>query len=573
MLKRLLLLLILFIFLFSCQSENDTDSIKNNLQPEVNENYDKAITFLDKGQNDSAQVYFDLAAPEFLSAGDSLQAATCYIQMAITLYIEGDYYAGQEMSLTADNLLDSSKTEHQSLMAYNYNNLGNCISAYGGKLSAIEYYKLAERFAESEEDKNYYANNAAVTLYTAGKYEQALALHKKNLEAPGASKKEKARSLSNYANTRWRVDSSYNPLKDLYRALQMRIELGDRYGLNSSYAHLFDYHYKAGNIDSARIYAQKSFDLASKINVSADKIQALGKLLNVSINEEAKEYFKSYKLLEDSVRNARLRASNQYALIRYQTDKIKINNLRLQTQVLQANFKRSRDRVIMAAVFAVALATLGYYVQQMRRRKEKIKAEGEKKVQQIRLATSKKVHDVVANGIYRVMSELEYSEQVDKEELLDKLEVMYEKSRNISYEGEAIEGLAEQGQQQDFSMQISSLLSSFSSASVRVLIVGNQENLWADFSRADQNELLIIFQELMVNMKKHSRATEVIWRFEKNDQHLKILYSDNGVGISSIEKNRGNGLKNTETRIERLSGRINFVSKEFEGFSVEILLL
>nr|GFD55410.1 hypothetical protein [Tanacetum cinerariifolium] len=48
------------------------------------------------------------------------------------------------------------------------------------------------------------------------------------------------------------------------------------------------------------------------------------------------------------------------------------------------------------------------------------------------LNTSKRVHDVVANGLYRVMTEIENQADMDRENVLDKIEALYEKSRDIS---------------------------------------------------------------------------------------------------------------------------------------------
>jgi hypothetical protein len=36
------------------------------------------------------------------------------------------------------------------------------------------------------------------------------------------------------------------------------------------------------------------------------------------------------------------------------------------------------------------------------------------------------VHDVVANGLYQVMSRIEYNDDFSKDEILDKLEMMYQ---------------------------------------------------------------------------------------------------------------------------------------------------
>ncbi|MVZ64622.1 ATP-binding protein [Sphingobacterium sp. DK4209] len=404
----------------------------------------------------------------------------------------------------------------------------------------------------------------AVTLFAANNFKGAYLIHKKNLDVEHKNDNDYARILSNYANTRWRIDNKYNPLPDLHKALNIRLKSSDNYGLNSSYAHLFDYHY-GRNADSAKMYALKSFASANKIDVSADRINAAEKLIKVSDADSSKYYFQVYKHLDDSVRSARLKARNQYALIRYESEKNKIHNLKLQKDVLDRDLRISEERILMVIVFGGVLSGLIYYILWARKRKQRMTMELENKVKEIQLTTSKKVHDVVANGIYRVMTELEYKDDYDKQDLLDKLEVMYEKSRDISYEPSKDMSLS------TFVSDVSTLLGSFSNEKVRIIIVGNDPHIWNRVPKKAKDDLLIIFQELLVNMRKHSLADEVIFRFEETDNYLNIFYQDNGVGLSSIKK-EGNGLRNTGTRMERLNGKFNFGSEDGKGLKIEIIL-
>ncbi|MGC4103757.1 sensor histidine kinase [Ferruginibacter sp.] len=131
---------------------------------------------------------------------------------------------------------------------------------------------------------------------------------------------------------------------------------------------------------------------------------------------------------------------------------------------------------------------------------------------------SQKVHDTVANGLYRMMSEIEYTEKIDKEPLLDKIELLYEKSRDLSYEGVATENNTVE--------RIRQLLISFAIPTTKVSIVGNQNELWSTISPIIVKELEQVLQELMINMKKHSGAHHVIVHFSITNDKLKILYKD-----------------------------------------------
>jgi signal transduction histidine kinase len=178
------------------------------------------------------------------------------------------------------------------------------------------------------------------------------------------------------------------------------------------------------------------------------------------------------------------------------------------------------------------------------------------------LKTSQKVHDVVANGLYRLMMDIQHGEHIEKGSLLDRIEDLYERSRDISHE------LPEKTNQ-NFQETITALLKSFSSPSTKVLIAGNDKDLWDKITDRPKNELKPILQELMINMQKHSGARNVFVQFAREGDRLKIRYTDDGVGFPP-NPHFGNGLTNTENRITGIGGRIIFDKDAKKGLKIEI---
>jgi signal transduction histidine kinase len=78
-----------------------------------------------------------------------------------------------------------------------------------------------------------------------------------------------------------------------------------------------------------------------------------------------------------------------------------------------------------------------------------------------------------------------------------------------------------------------------------------------------------VLQELLVNMKKHSKAQNVVIRFEQTGKQMTIQYTDDGVGMPS-GNNFGNGLTNTGTRIQGLNGAITFDNGAVKGTKILI---
>src|SRR5690606_20356084 len=132
-------------------------------------------------------------------------------------------------------------------------------------------------------------------------------------------------------------------------------------------------------------------------------------------------------------------------------------------------YQISRQRIWTAMVVVLAVVFLAAGVYWYWKRRQRMEHEAQNRIKAHRLKTSKKIHDVVANGLYRVMTELENQPDINREGILDRLEDMYEKSRDISYETEEVPV-----KQPDFHERVTDLLTSFSTDATKVLIAGNE---------------------------------------------------------------------------------------------------
>ncbi len=86
-----------------------------------------------------------------------------------------------------------------------------------------------------------------------------------------------------------------------------------------------------------------------------------------------------------------------------------------------------------------------------------------------------------------------------------------------------------------------------------------------DFSRngvSKENELNVyrILQELINNTLKHANATEIAIIFKNELSNFVIIYKDNGIGFNeeTLQKRKGIGLKNIESRLSVLLGSFSF---------------
>jgi tetratricopeptide (TPR) repeat protein len=529
---------------------------KNTLVRQQSADFPKAAAFYGN-QDDSAYLYFNRVVNY---SKDSLEIAKAYTYMAWIQSNAGDYFGSQENVLQSQQYLNSRIPSHQYWIAANYNVLGTTSLGLKQYDKAVTYYDIALKSDTNRANHGYYLNNKAVAYEKLKQYDDAIAIYQSVLDQKPDSIKEYARVLSNIAIAKWLRDPGYPAAPELLEALAIRKAKNDSWGLNASFAQLSDF-YSGTQPDSALYYAKQMYAVATSLGSADDQLEALVKLTRLEQPQRAAKYFNRYIQLNDSLQQVRSAAKNQFALVSFDARKSKAENLVLQNDNAEKRARINRQRIIFFSLLTIFASFIIIAILWYKKRKQRFLLESSNAVKEQELKISKKVHDVVANGLYQVMTEIEHKE-IEKDKLLDKIEVLYEKSRDISYESSSpAPGTYEE--------KINELLSSFSSPSVKVLIVGNDQSFWENVLPQTKNELEHILQELMINMKKHSAAKNVLVKFEKAaDQHC-IRYTDDGIGMSKDTRS-GNGLKNTGNRIAAIGGTLTFEPGESKGVRIGI---
>lgn len=530
--------------IFSCTKNTlESDSAKNKT-------YLKATDLRDAGEKDSAYIYYALAKDDFLKKKDSIFVAKCLVNMAIIQTEKGDNFGGIETSLEAEKYLKKNDEITREIKSSNYNNLALAHVELKDYKKSEKYYFLALNQSNNSLSKLIFYNNIANNFLDQKNYQSAKTYYKKALKTQDSL--SYARALNNWGRCLYLENKNTKVLPYFQKALLIRTILKDYWGLNSSYGTLADY-YKEINPLKSIFYAKKMYEVALKIENPDDRLEALEKLIALEKSENSKKYFFEYQKLNDSLQTARAKARNQFALIRYETEKAKTENIEKENHIF-------RQKVAIAFLVTGLLVGLFWYL----RRKKRLEQEKEIEVKNTQIKYSKKIHDVVANGLYQTMVEVENQEELDKEKLLDKLEKMYEESRDIAHED------INKQIKKEFSVKLFEMISSYSSPQQKVLVIGNEQNIWQNVSQNIQSEIFYALRELMINMKKHSQATLVSVKFEKIENILKIKYTDNGLGMGNAENKKLSGIKNTENRIENIGGDINFEKNLQKGLQVNI---
>lgn len=548
--RHLIPSIISMLVFVSCNKSGKTKN--QEMETWARHNYAYAYHLYLKGILDSAYIFYNNA----LSATrDSLLKAKAHNGIALIQYDVGDYYGAKESIGFSDSALDPSNPAHDSCRLSNYTVLGNVSINLGNYDEGIKYLDQAIAFEHFSDFKLNVLNGKAFALQKKGDLAAAAHLLDSILKNGIRDTIIKARTLGNFARAKWQMDPSYDPLPEYRETVRLYTSHQYTYypGLVTSYENFSEY-YTSSQPDSALYYAQLMYQAAKYAQSPDDRLEALQRLIERSSPMQVKIYLQEYFQLGDSIKTARNNAKNQFALQRYETEKSKAENLRLKKNVSQ---QRLVTYLTIIAAVIIALCIVMAY----RKKQRRIRREAESKIRENKLKTSQKVHDVVANGLYRIMNDLEHSDEIDKEKILDKVEVLYEQSRDISYEDKMQVDTAS-------SQTIVSMLTSFANEKTRVLVTGDVDSV-TGLSFTARTQLIHVLEELMINMQKHSGAKNVVIKFGMEGRNVTVDYKDDGSGFNS-RTIFGNGLKSTVNRISSIKGEIKFEPDVKDGCRIKI---
>jgi Flp pilus assembly protein TadD len=476
---------------------------------------------------------------------------------------QGDYAGSETTAVEALPLLENNDKFPNGRWNI-YNQLGNIYLFTFDNDNALYYFNKALNVKTDEIEKDGIRNNIALVYIARDKYLDAikilypLTLKKEILQDPEAY----SRILDNLGYCYYKV---HNPkaYKYLKQSIKIRLKQNNVQGLIGSYYHLSEY-YNKKNLNLAIHYAYLAYQKATKVNHVDDRLECLEFLIQNSPGDRSKDFSKLYLKINDSIYKVRLKAKNQFAKIRYDSTKEKNENLKLKAQtILQQEQQHNKNLLlyfVVGVIITMSILVGNFLVAKNKR--EKIKSAYNT---EIRIA--KKLHDELANDVFQTMSFAEtqdLSTNDNKEILLNNLENIYSRTRNISKENSIIEAGPL------FVSSLKDMMSGFNSNEVNVLINGIETINWTTLEGNKKITLYRVIQELLVNMKKHSQCNLAVLTFKKNENKVQIDYSDNGIGADFNEKKSRNGLQNMENRILAIKGNITFDTKSNKGFKVTI---
>jgi signal transduction histidine kinase len=474
--------------------------------------------------------------------------------LAISEFELGRIYDSEKTAVEALELIDRTNIADTLLSEVRsglYNHLGLVHETFDDYESALRIYDKALKLVDQLSDSLTLLNNKALVYKKLEDYVRAETylqlVYDRSLTTN--NRIQIARAQDNLGFVQSKLNKTQG-LSNMLDALDIRIQEKDQSGLYANYNHLSLYYKDRNDIKMALKYAELAKE-AAKVSGVTYKMNALSHLLAFSEDPNVTEYLQ----LSDSIAASKQKNQNSFAAARYNLEKEQ--QLTRESELQRKKEKRLKLLYLALGLFILMAATILYFILKTRHKKEKIK-----QVYETETRISKKLHDEVANDVYHVMTKLQGNANQNVE-VLDDLEGIYTKTRDISKESAAV------NVQHNFDELLNDLLLSYKNEAVNIITRNNSKIDWEAIPDVKKITIYRVLQELMTNMKKHSEAGLAVVKFSKKGSKLQIDYSDNGKGCYLKKKS---GLLNTENRIETIGGHINFESEKNKGFKAFITI-
>ncbi|MGV7106422.1 tetratricopeptide repeat-containing sensor histidine kinase [Flavobacterium sp. U410] len=512
---------------------------------------DKAGVYFDNSKYDSAFFYYNKVQFHYK---ETLPDKAIYPLLMISDIQRkfGDFSGSEETVTEALNLV-TEKTQ-ESYQIFIYNILGLNYSEQKNFKEALKYYDKSFEMTTNELFRCIIKNNIAYNYLKQAKYDAArqildsIRINSSLIAEP----EEYARVIDNLGFAYFKSGDKNKGYHYLIESLQIRDSLGESHEKIASLIHLAQF-YQDSLPELTVDYAEKAYKTASNVKSPDDQIEALGILIPNTTGTQSKEYFQKFMTTKDSIDLVRQMDKNQFAKIKYDYSLISKD----------AEIQKTQKIIYLLLVFIVLLSSLYIFFHIKRKNKIKLQIENQKTVYETETRISKKLHDELANDVFQTLSFVQTQElETNRESLINNLDEIYKKTRNISRENNDI------ATGKDFEEDFLGMIADFQDDKVNIIINKEEANL---NQIADEKQIALyrVIRELLVNMKKYSQASLVVLNFTL-DKELKINYSDNGKGFE--KKKSPGGLQSAENRILALNGTITFDTMPGKGLKVSIII-
>jgi signal transduction histidine kinase len=356
--------------------------------------------------------------------------------------------------------------------------------------------------------------------------------------------------------------------------------IGNAYRRKKQYVKALEYYNKAEKLELPKLNRKSKKILYSNMDATFYYMEDW-------VN--AYDYLYKYDSIKDIINLKEQNSSIIDIEEKYNNEKLRADNLEIEAK------RKQSQNIALALGGSLALGSIiAFLIFKNTKRKQKL-AEQEKALETQKLATVLKEQELttidamiegqekerqrIANDLHDDLGglmanvKLHFNALKDKDspELYSKtnnlIEEAYQKVRSVAHAKNsgviAKQGLLKAVQHMADKVSVSNKIK------IEVLDYGLDNRL----ENSLELTLFRIIQELVTNVIKHSKASEVTIHLTNHDDSINIMVEDNGIGFNPnqiTKTNKGMGISSIDKRVEHLDGKLTIESEKNKGTTVII---
>jgi signal transduction histidine kinase len=570
--------------------------LENSKSSNDSVNMAKANTYLGdyygaQAISDSAFIYYSLADKIYDNLNDDHSLAKTRLNKALLQYSEGDF-SGSEIAVF--NALRAIKGKKANDILYDsYNLLGIVYNEREEYDRAVDFHMKAlvnidETVLPSVfQSKAVSLNNIGYVYQNMNNHKQAISYFQQGLDQENLLIDKPslyAMLLDNLAYSKFKIKESEELPKLFYQSLKLRDSLQLTAGIITNKIHLSEYFASKKDTIRAVKYSKEALAAARSSKNSRNVLASL-KQLAVIEPKKAASYTKQYIHINDSLQKAERNMGEKFTRIAYETDQIKDKNSDLVEQ--NRNLVFIFSGLAMLGLFTFVIKTQKAKNRELQFKQQQQKANEEiynlmisqqNTIEGIRIKEKKRVarelHDGVLGRMFGVRINLDSLNKIDDGTAVEKRNNYLTELKSIEQDIREIS--------HDLNREKSELINNFvaivdnlfedqkKTFKSKLVSIIDSGIKWELVSNSVKINLYRILQEVLQNVNKYATAENIKIELKKEEDHLILMMSDDGVGFNVKTAKKGIGLQNILFRTNECDGVVDIKSKKGEGTIITI---
>jgi len=556
---------------------------------------DMAIIFIDRANYRRATEYLDESIKIREQLNDLPGIASIYNKLGIIDQKQGRLKEALEHQISALKIYQ--KLGQDKWIGYCLNNIAIIHQNLGNLDKALEYHQKALEYRIKMKDElgeaTSYGNMANLysrmhdTISAIGYYEKALSISRslKNDELISGN-------LSNMANISL-AQKDYDKALKLYReSLEIRERLGDSKGISSTLSRIGTVYTETHRYKEAAKILNRSLSIAKNISVTEEELSSLLGLAKLkALTNQLDSSFvlmRLYITAKDSVYDARIKQQILDVQSQYETDKLEqdLELVKKEKEFTEIKLQQRKTEIWLLIFVIISITGAGIFLFYRHQARQKAAANAERiREQETRMNAvfqaqeeerrriAKELHDGVGQTISAI--KMNYQSLVQKASENNLVTDFNKIGKMLDNAGKEVRSISHQmipKELEQFGLvpAIEGMLNlnlEHSTVQYQFEHSGFEERIGSHIELV----LFRVLQELVSNVLKHSKASDLNVQLVKVKSHVVLNVSDNGIGfdVEKKEKN-GIGLLNIASRIDGIKGHLHYESEPGSGTSVTI---